>query len=88
MVCVEMGMKPCELQSMLTREWQEQGKHKSWYPSPEAQVVTGNPTHDAQLHRILTEHGIEIKLNTRFNEIQDYRVIDEQKFLMFVLRWT
>lgn len=81
-------MKPCELQIMLSREWQELGKHVSLHIAPEARVVTGNPRYDAQLHRITVEYGIELDLNPRFASIEDYRVIDEQKFMMFVLRWS
>ncbi len=81
-------MKPCELQQMLSREWKEQGQYKSWYPNPEARFVTGNPVYDAQLHRVLVEYGVEIDMNPRFTSIEGYRVIDEQKFLMFILRWA
>ena len=81
-------MKPCELQIMLSREWKEQGQYKTWYPSPEARVITGNPKYDAQLHRILIDYGVEIELNIRSREIVSFSVVDEQKFMMFVLRWT
>ncbi len=83
-----MVMKPCELQKILSREWQEQGKHKSWYPRPEARFVTGNPVHDAHLHRVLVDYGIELDIDPRFHEIKDYRIIDKKKFMWFMLRWS
>ena len=80
-------MKPRELQIMLSREYQELGRNTPCTLPPEARVVTGNAKHDAQLHRILVEYGIEVQLS-RYNEIKDYRVVDEQKFSWFLLRWS
>ena len=80
-------MKPCELQTMLSREYRELGHTIPCPLLPEAKVVTGNAKHDAQLHRILVEYGIEVQLS-RYNEIKDYQVVDEQKFFWFLLRWS
>ena len=80
-------MKPCELQTMLSREYRELGQNTPCPLPPEARVVTGNAKHDAQLHRILVEYGIEVQLSGN-NEIKDYRVVDEQKFSWFLLRWS
>ena len=80
-------MKPCELQTILSREYRELGQTIPCPLPPEARVVTGNARHDAQLHRILVEYGIEVQLS-RYNEIKDYRVVDEQKFSWFLLRWS
>lgn len=80
-------MKPCELQTMLSREWQQRGQYKIWHLRPEAQVVTGHPKHDAQLHRVLVEYGVEVKLD-RYHCVKDYRVVDDKKFMMFVLKWA
>ena len=82
-------MKPCELQIMLSREWRELGQHTGpWTPNSEARFVTGNPTIDAQLHRIVVEYGLELDVDRRYQEVKNYRVVDEQKFMMFVLRWS
>lgn len=81
-------MKPCELQKVLAREWNEEGQHRVWHPLPEARVITGNPRLDAQLHRILVEYGIEIEMDFRFRTIENYSVVDEQKFSWFLLRWV
>lgn len=79
-------MKPCELQSMLTREWQQRGQYIPWHLHPEARVVTSHPKHDAQLHRVLVEYGVEVKLD-QYHCVKDYRIVDDKKFMMFLLRW-
>ncbi len=82
-------MKPCELQIMLSREWRELGQHTGpWPPTSETRFVTGNPKYDAQLHRISVEYGIELDIDPRHQEVKNYRVVDEQKFVMFLLRWS
>jgi hypothetical protein len=81
-------MKPCELQRILSREWNEEGQHRSWSLSPEARVITGSPRLDAQLHRILNEYGVEIEMDFRFTTIENYSVVDEEKFAWFLLRWA
>jgi hypothetical protein len=81
-------MKPCELQTILSREFQEHGMYVPCYIMPEARWITGNPKHDAQLHRILVEYGIEVDLNPRHHMLEGYRVVDDQKFMMFLLRWS
>jgi hypothetical protein len=81
-------MKACELQPMLSREWQEQGRFADIVLTPESRFITGNVYRDAQLNRVINLYGIELEWDTRFNEIKSYRVIDEQKFLLFVLRWS
>lgn len=82
-------MKPCELQPILAQAVKSVGPATTHYWSvlPEAQVVTGNPVYDAQLHYVLTEFGVEVKLD-RQHAMKDYRIVDEQKFIMFLLRWA
>jgi len=81
-------MKPCELQTILSREWIEFGRHVPVTLTPEARFVTGNARHDAQIHRILVEYGIELDLNHKLHSIEDYRIVDEKKFMWFLLRWS
>lgn len=81
-------MKPCELQKILSREWNEEGQYRSWPLSPNARVITGNPRHDAQLHRILDEYGVEIEMNFRFTTIENYQVVNEEKFAWFLMKWA
>jgi hypothetical protein len=81
-------MKPCELQSILSQEWSQHGCHVPTTITPEARFITGNPKHDSQLHRILIEYGIELDVNPRFHSVEAYRVVDEKKFMWFLLRWS
>ncbi len=79
-------MKPCELQPMIVRAVEKIGINDYWQLPPEARVITGNPRYDAQLHYMLVEFGVEVELD-RYG-MKDYRVVDEQKFMMFLLRWA
>jgi len=81
-------MTPGELQKILSREWNEEGQHRSWPITGQARVITGSPRYDAQLHRILDEYGIEIEMDARLITIEDYRVVNEEKFAWFLLRWA
>lgn len=82
-------MNPDELEIILARAVLEVGvgRNSHWQPPPEALVITGNPKYDAQLHYVLVEYGIEVKLDKN-DDMEDYRVVDEQKFTMFLLRWS
>ena len=80
-------MKPCELQPILARAVKSVRADNYWQVTPEAKVVTGNPRYDAQLHHVLVEFGVEVKLD-RGHAMADYCVVDEQKFMMFLLRWA
>lgn len=80
-------MKPCELQTLLARAVEGVGRNGYWQPPPEARVITGNPKHDAQLHHVLVEFGVEVEL-CRNHGMKDYRVVDEHKFMMFILKYS
>ena len=58
--------------------------------SPKAKVVTGGEI-DALCHAMLEEHGAELILEQDLLgewSFNNYRVVDEHKFMMFVLRWS
>lgn len=78
-------MKPCELQTILARAVET--IQSPWPLPPEALITTGIQVYDAQLHYVLNEFGVEVKLDNDYN-MKDYRVVDEQKFMMFLLRWA
>lgn len=80
-------MRPCELQPILARAVEKVGPKSYWDLPPEARVITGNPKYDAQLHYVLTEFGVEVEV-CRNHGMKDYRVVDEQKFMMFILRYS
>ncbi len=82
-------MKPCELQPILARAVNGVGKPTTniWQLPPEARFITGNPVYDSQLHYVLVEFGVEVKLDKN-HSMENYRIVDEQKFMMFLLRWS
>lgn len=80
-------MKPFELQRILSREYSELGRHVPVTITPEARFLTGNLRYDAQIHRILVEYGIELDLNHHHHGIEDYRIVDEKKFMWFLMKW-
>lgn len=55
---------------------------------PEARVVTGKPGPDALFYYFETESGLLINLSDDYNVITGYEVIDKEKFIMFLLRWS
>ena len=56
--------------------------------TPEAKVITGDPVSDAQFHCFEEDSGLSLKLSSDFNKIVSYDVVDEQKFIAFLLRWS
>lgn len=80
-------MKPCELQILLSRAVEKMGSNNYWSLPPEARVVTGIPKWDSQLHHALVEFGVEVKLDKN-HVMEDYCVVDEKKFTMFLLRYS
>ena len=81
-----------ELREMAGKSW------KSWFSNrkdtflpPEAKFVTGVARHDAFLHHMLVEHGVEMiltQLSVSSWQLVDYRVVDEKKFMWFALKWS
>ena len=83
-------MDNSDFKTVVKKFWIE--NYGSYLPIPgEARVVTGNANTDAMLHAMLAEHGVEMILaqtpNRRW-QFRNYQVVDEQKFMMFVLRWS
>lgn len=61
------------------------------YPAGEARVITGIYNTDAMMHAMLVEHGVKMRLAktpTGRWVFVNYQVVDEKKFMMFVLRWA
>lgn len=61
---------------------------------PEAKFITGIRKTDAFLHHMLSIHGIDIKLKRAATPIDsstwyidDYNVVDEPKYVLFLLKW-
>lgn len=50
--------------------------------------TTGNAVYDALFHELETEYGLVAEFSELFNRVSRYRAVDENKFLLFVLRWS
>lgn len=74
--------------------WWEESFNGDMSDLAQARVITGNGRNDLFFHRMMVEHGVEFVLVEELSEgrrqwqIEDYRVVDEQKFAWFVLRWS
>lgn len=52
-----------------------------------ARCITGNHDIDSYLHHLEKEYGLKLNIGERY-VIIDYEVLDEKKFMMFILRWS
>jgi hypothetical protein len=55
---------------------------------PEARFITGKPDIDALIYYFESESGLQLKLSPDFNTIIGYDIINHEKFVWFVLRWS
>ena len=69
-------------------KWACEVGYKINHCSPDVKFVTGNQKTDAQLHSFQIESGTEITLTKDFKDVEKYSIIDERKFMWFVLRWS
>jgi hypothetical protein len=53
---------------------------------PQARVVTGNPHVDALIYYFEQESGVELVVAR--DDITDYRVVDQRRWVEFILRWS
>ena len=64
--------------------------NKKWFV-PDIPSVTGEAVYDALVHEMLSTHGVELilKQNDRgLWKLSDYRVVDDNKFMLFLLKWA
>ena len=86
-------MKVSELRQMAERYWKE-AYHEDMSNLGAARFITGLAKNDLFFHHMLIDHGVEMVLEEQTNnrtkwwELVDYRVVDEKKYLLFVLGWT
>lgn len=83
-------MKPSELLAIAEKYWLTDYDHNKPVAS-DTPVITGVARNDAILHDMLINHGVELilKLSRHRNwRVEDYRVVDDKKFMLFVLRWS
>ena len=84
-----------KLRKMAERHWR-QDYREDMSSLSEARVITGNPHNDLFFHHMLIDHGVELVFKEEINQqtlnkqwrLVDYRVVDEKKYMMFVLRWS
>ena len=61
-----------------------------------ARIITGNPRSDAFFHYMLVDNGVDMILKEEKRPVGfgvqwrlvDFKIVDEQKYMMFVLRWS
>jgi hypothetical protein len=82
-------MKPSELLAIAEKYWLTDYDHKKPV-APDTPFVTGEVRYDAILHDMLVRHGVELilKQSHRNWKVEDYRVVDDKKFMLFMLRWS
>ena len=83
-------MKPKELLAIAEKYWLNDYDHKKPI-APDTPFVTGVARNDAILHDMLSQHGVELILEqSHFRNwiLADYRVVDDKKFALFLLRWS
>ena len=82
-------MKPSELLAIAEKYWLTDYDHSKPI-APDTPFVTGVTRNDAILYDMLTKHGVELILKQsrhRNWQLADYRVVDDKKFILFLLRW-
>ena len=83
-------MKPSELLTIAEKYWLTDYDHNKPI-APDTPFITGVARNDAILHDMLINHGVEliVKLSHFRNwQLADYRVVDEKKFMWFLMRWS
>jgi HD-like signal output (HDOD) protein len=86
-------MNVSELRKMAQRYWQESYR-EDMSVLDQARFITGNLKNDLFFHAMLTKHGVEMILKEEVREgcrqwrLVDYKVVDEKKYMMFLLRWS
>ena len=68
--------------------WHRNVGHKIKYCPPEAKFISNDPETDAQLYHFQVDSGLEITLNENNTAVKEWRIVDNEKFMMFVLRYS
>ena len=69
-------------------EWAVEEGFKITQCPPEAKVLTGSYKSDGQMHYFQVASGLELELTEDFKDIVTCKIVDEKKFMLFVLRWS
>lgn len=76
------------LKQLVWKQWGAEGQRPPIVVPPEAKYISGIPEVDAHLHCLETEYGFELKLNNDYKEITGWNVVDENKFTLFILKYS
>ena len=77
-----------ELIKTIMWKWAVEEGFKITHCPPEAKVLTGSYKSDGQMHYFQVASGLELELTKDFKDIVKCKIVDEQKYMMFVLRWS
>lgn len=75
-----------EFSKMIGKQWRIE-KPPMHLP-PEARFVTGHAGTDSHLHFLETRYGVRVMLTSNGKQVSTYEVLDDKKFMMFVLKWS
>jgi hypothetical protein len=84
----EVSIMDLALVKKVLLNWHSGTGYKIKNCPPESKFITGYPSTDAQLHQFQVDSGCEITLSKNWTSIEKCLVLDEEKFLMFVLKWS
>lgn len=77
-----------ELVKNLMWKWAVVEGFKITHCPPEAKVVTGSYKSDGQMHYFQDASGLELELTKDFKDIVTCKIVDKEKYMMFVLKWS
>ena len=69
-------------------KWAVEEGFKITHCPPEAKVVTGSYKSDGQMHYFQVASGLELELTKDLKDIVTCKIVDEEKFMLFVLKWS
>lgn len=77
-----------KLSELLQRQYKEENVPKDHTGA--IAFVTGDSNIDLYLHHLEKKYGIKLNIVNYYgnNTIKEYEVVDQQKFMMFILRWS
>lgn len=69
-------------------KWAVEEGFKIIHCPPEAKFLTGSYKLDGQMHYFQFVSGLELELTKDLKDIVTCKIVDEEKFMLFVLRWA
>ena len=82
-------MKPNELQAIIRRYWIESFRDNPMAISGDVPVIFGDIVKDSFVHHLNIDYGIKLDMDEGSgSHIRDYAIVDEKKYIMFLLKWS